>query len=122
MASEELTSLIKTRQKQLKLSIAELARRSSLARQSIYRLFDGEVEQIRLTTFISLAGALELHPMDLFRASLKEIEFPQKYPDRTKSIVKNDDVGFIGDITYPDNSIINSGEELADSTAKCITY
>ena len=90
MSADEFSAFILARQKELKLSVAELSRRSGLSRQSLYRLFDAEVEQTRLSTFVKLGIALELHPLELMRVFFCEWQFPDTTPARTQSTIHND--------------------------------
>lgn len=112
MSTEEFSAFILARQKELNLSVAELSRRSGLSRQSLYRFFESEVEQTRLSTMVKLGIGLELHPLELMRVFFHEWEFPDTTPARAKSAVLHDDVGFIGDVTYPDHSIVTTGQSF----------
>lgn len=53
----------------------------------------------------------EKYPLQLFRAYFNSTEFPAKNTEkRTVSFYHDDDIGFIGDITYPDNAIVKTGQ------------
>lgn len=112
MSIDEFSAFVIARQKELKLSVSELSRRSGLSRQSLYRFFGSEVEQARLSTFVKLGIALELHPLELMRVFFHEWQFPTMTPARTNSAIEHDDVGFIGDITYPDYSVVTAGQRF----------
>ncbi len=53
---------------------------TELARQSIYNMLNAELEQARLTTFIQLANALRIHPLDLMRVFFSHWELPTNTP------------------------------------------
>lgn len=110
MAALDLADYLRQQMEKSGISVTELARRSKLSRQSIYNMLNAELEQARLTTFIQLANALRIHPLDLMRVFFSRWEFPTNVPNRTKSLVNGDDIGFIGDITIPDHSILSPGQ------------
>lgn len=115
MSADQFSEILFRRQKELKLSLSELSRRSKISRQSLYRLLNGEVSQARLTTFSKLANALEIHPLDLLRAFFDDGSICHYDYTSKPSAVEFDDVGFIGDITYPDYSIVSPGEVFLKS-------
>lgn len=93
------------------LSIKKTAELSGISRQNLHKILNGDVSQARLTTFVKLSYAVNEHPLHLFRIfldssglSLKDSSF------RTVSSEFGDDIGFIGDITYPDNSLVNANQ------------
>lgn len=110
MASTDLSEYVKKHLEKSGMSLAEFARRAKLSRQSVYNILNSELEQARLSTFIQIANALKIHPMDLLRVFFSRWEFPSTAPTRTKSLINGDDIGFIGDITYPDYSILSPGQ------------
>lgn len=112
MSAQDFSALISARRKELKLSVAEFSRRSGLARQSLYRLLDAEVEQAHVSTFIKLGIALQLHPMELMRVFFKGWQFPVDATPPADKVVEYDDVGFIADVTYPDHSVVSSGQQF----------
>lgn len=105
MSVSDLSMVLQERKKELGISMSELSRRSSLSRQTLYNILDGEVSQARLTSLTSIANALELHPLEILRSFFKEADFPKKKP-----MVRNkrdiDEIGLINDVTYPDYSIV----------------
>jgi transcriptional regulator with XRE-family HTH domain len=93
------------------LTIKGTAERAGISRQNLHKILNGGISQARLTTFIQLAHALNEHPLHLFRAFFDRTDFPSMGTTlRTESFHQNDDIGFIGDITYPDNSFVKTGQ------------
>jgi hypothetical protein len=86
--------------------MAELARRSGLARQSLYSLLDGVTGQIKIATVVALAAGLEVHPVVLFRILLSQLDFPKF--STTAAKYSFDASGFVQDVTIPDNSIVST--------------
>lgn len=88
----------------LGISQRELCRKTGISRSTLFKLLHGDTKKANLSTLITLAHAIKTHPIQLFRCCLSEIEFP-KYANQG-AIEKNDSVGFIEDVTYPDYSPI----------------
>lgn len=112
MGREELSNFIHRRINDLNLTKAEVVRQSGLSRAGLYKLLDQDVGQAKIVTFVKLAVALRVHPLDLMRrlfsgqnitAHSQQGQMP-KYP--------RDASHFIRDITYPDNSLVTAGEEF----------
>ncbi|MCL5774537.1 MAG: helix-turn-helix transcriptional regulator [Firmicutes bacterium] len=61
----ELSEFIIGRAKSLGISKAEIARRAKISRTELYSILKGDIRQTRLTTFIGLAEALQVHPLTL---------------------------------------------------------
>ncbi len=110
MAATDVAEYIKRQLEHSNLNVSEFARRAKLSRQGVYNILNAEFGQARLTTFIQIASALKVHPLDLLRVFFNRWEFPSAAPTRTKSMINGDDIGFIGDITYPDHSILTPGQ------------
>jgi transcriptional regulator with XRE-family HTH domain len=110
MAATELADYIRQQLEKSGMTVAEFARRAKLSRQGVYNILNADFEQARLSTFIQLANALKIHPLDFLRIFFNRWEFPSANTTRTNSLVNGDDVGFICDVTYPDNSILSPGQ------------
>jgi transcriptional regulator with XRE-family HTH domain len=98
------------------LSVAKIAELAGMSRQNLYKILSGDVSQARMTTMIKLAHALDIHPLYLFRKFLASYDIAiqdSSFEDtsfRTQSFHAGDDVGFIKDVNYPDNSLVNTGK------------
>lgn len=110
MSSQELADFIRVKAKEMGLSIVELSKRSNVSRQAIYNILNSDTSQSRLSTITQLANALKVHPMDLLRVYFNRWQFPHQISAKHKTLVPYDDIGFIGDVTYPDNSIVTTGQ------------
>ena len=102
----EFSEYIRTRATEKGLTMAELARRSGLARQSLYSLLDGVTGQVKIATVVALAAALDIHPVVLFRVLLSQLDFPKF--STTAAKYSFDASGFVQDVTIPDNSIVST--------------
>lgn len=104
MQREEFAKYIRVRAKELGLSITKLAQQTGISRQSLYDLFSGATEQAKLSTVISLAKTLQVHPIHLFRHLLDQVETP-RYGAKD-----SDAFEFIRDVTIPDNSEVKTNQ------------
>ncbi len=109
MQKEEFAKYIRARAKELRMSITRLALESNISRQSLYDLFSGTTEQAKLSTVISLANTLQVHPIYLFRYLLGEAEYP-RYETTESNVKPSNGMTFVRDVTIPDNSKIKVGE------------
>ncbi|EKO3677475.1 helix-turn-helix domain-containing protein [Vibrio metschnikovii] len=75
----------------------QLAEKAGISRSSLYNLIKGEVGECKLSTLISLAAALKVHPFELIQPFLR-----QSKPANTRTISTE----FIEDVTYPDYSLV----------------
>jgi len=98
MSKIDLANLLQKRIKQLKITKSELARNSGISRQTLYKLLNADVDEAKLSTLVKVSQVLKVHPMDLLRTYFSGLAL--------RNTVKKDDTGFLGDITYPDNSIV----------------
>lgn len=105
MQKEEFAKYIRTRAKELGLSITKLAQLTGISRQSLYDLFSGTTEQAKLSTVISLANTLQVHPIHLFRHLLDQVESPV-YGKKEDG----DAMEIVRDVTIPANSEVKVGK------------
>ena len=71
MGIMELSEFINGQIKASGIAKTELARRAGISRSELYKLLGGDVRQAKIITFISLAKALQVHPLDLINSFLK---------------------------------------------------
>lgn len=107
MQKEEFAKYIRTRAKELGLSITALAQQTQISRQSLYDLFSGATEQAKLSTIINLANALQVHPIYLLRQVLDQVELPRINTIQSKNGATN--MAFVRDVTIPDNTNVAAG-------------
>ncbi|HLF97774.1 MAG TPA: NBR1-Ig-like domain-containing protein [Methylococcaceae bacterium] len=103
-----LDAFVRRRAGILRLSLSDVAQRSGLSRQALYRLLEGRKGELRLCSFVRLAGALQVHPIILLRYVCSAVHLPGYASEVTH--YKHDGSGFIQDVTVPDNSPV-----MADS-------
>ncbi|MGB4499224.1 MAG: NBR1-Ig-like domain-containing protein [Methylococcaceae bacterium] len=104
----ELGDYVSERCKELKISQRGLAEKSGINKSTLRKILNGDTKQAQLGTIVAIAHVLKIHPIDLFRYFLNQIELP-KFTS-TGANVKNDASGFIADVTFPDNSMVRINE------------
>lgn len=110
MSGEDLAYFLRRRMGELRLSNSDVATRAKISRQTWYRLLNAEVDEAKLSTMSRLANALNVHIMTLLR-----IYYDGKCLDRMAPHAvgaKKYASGFVADINYPNNSIVNINEEF----------
>lgn len=110
MSASELAEYVLERAKSLGLSKTTLAKQAKISRSALYKLLDGDVREIRLSTVIQLARALNTHPLDLLRHLFARWELPTQASTSAK--YPKDASGFVADVTYPDYSIVSVCQEF----------
>ena len=104
MSSYSLGVFLRELIQQQGIGVTELARRARLSRECIYKLQRGDIKQPELSTIICLAKALHTHPLLLLRKLFEGQEFRSAAQPPARHA--NDAVGFLGDITCPDNCMV----------------
>ena len=99
MSAQEFSKFITQRAESLRLSVTEVTKRAGISRATCYRFLNEEIEEARLSTLIRLADALQVTPLRLLRTYF-----------HARSLRRKFDSGFLGDVTYPDNSLVHVGE------------
>jgi len=102
MQSFEFADYFEKRIKELGLTRTEVAKRAGVSRQALNDLTTGKTGQAKVSTVVSIAQVLKVHPIHLFRLLLSRVEFPKHTVTGAK--YRGDAVGFIADVTIPDNS------------------
>lgn len=87
--------------------MTELARKTGISRQALYGILDGSSGQAKVSTLISLASALKVHPVVLFRHLLHQLELPKF--STTGAKYQFDASGFVTE-TVPDHSSVTTGQ------------
>lgn len=104
MSKVDLAKVLHERTLQLKLSKSDVAKGAGISRQTLYKILNADIHEAKLSTIVKLSQVLQLHPMDLLRIYFKSMSI--------KNTQFEDDSGFIGDITYPDNTIVMSNQQF----------
>lgn len=99
MSSGDFSQFIAQRAKALDLNVTELTKQAGISRATWYRFLHSEIEEAKLSTLIRLADVLQVTPLRLLRTYFRGKELRQKF-----------DSGFLEDVTYPDNSLVQVGE------------
>lgn len=98
------------RRTELSISKTELAQRVGISRQALHKLISGDIETTSIKTLMRLSAALNLHPSSLMEqmVSSRGLSSYQTHG----AIAPGDGTSFIGDLTYPDNSVVLRGERF----------
>lgn len=104
MSKLDLSTLLQQRTRQLGITKSQLAKRSGISRQTLYKLLNAEIVEAKLSTIVKLSEALKLHPIDLLKLYFDGLKL--------RSYLKKDDSGFLGDVTYPDNSLVTINQQF----------
>jgi transcriptional regulator with XRE-family HTH domain len=88
------------------LSKIQLAQKSGISRATLYNVLQGNVAEARLSTLVKLAAALDVHPLELLTPYFSDSISDRKLLATTKSL----DTGFVNDVTYPDNSLVQPNQ------------
>lgn len=67
MAATNLAMYLDKRINELGLSKSEASRRADVSRQTWYRLINADIQDVKLSTLIRLAKALEVHPLVILK-------------------------------------------------------
>ena len=105
MSAYELGVFLKETIRERELKITEVAKRARLSRESVYKLLRGDVREPDLSTLVCLSRVLKVHPIILLRKLFEGWDFgccEQPVPNQ-----EMDAVGFISDVTFPDNSLVS---------------
>lgn len=105
MSSAELGEFLQQKIDQQGIAITDLSTKTALSRQTIYKLLHGEMKDPKLSTLVVLGRALHVHPQLLFRNLFKGWE--SRTATTPRPITARDAIGFLGDISFPDNSMVS---------------
>lgn len=92
------------------LSLVDLSRQSGVSRAELYRISRAEVEP-SINVLRRLARALRVHPSHLIGLMYGDYVRPpgrEEHPAGTRRL----DSAFVGDVTYPDNSVVATGQRF----------
>jgi transcriptional regulator with XRE-family HTH domain len=65
--NNKFSNYLRIRARELNLSHTQIAQKSSIARQTWYRLLNSEVEEAKLSTLISVSKVLRVDVLDLIQ-------------------------------------------------------
>ncbi len=72
MQHPSLSDYLRIRARELNLSHSDIARKTSIARQTWYRLLNSEIEESKLSTLIAISKVLKIELIDLIEKHMKE--------------------------------------------------
>ncbi|MDQ5770300.1 NBR1-Ig-like domain-containing protein [Thiothrix subterranea] len=108
MSAQDLAKYIKNRLTALNMTMVAAAERSKISRQTWHKLLNADIDEARLSTLMKVAETLQTHPLSMLRIYFhgKQLShFSAQYSGNNKFAS-----GFIADVTYPDNSIVQTGQ------------
>ncbi len=105
----EFATRIECRMRELNMTKKDLAHRAGISRQSLYSILqlgsEGDHAMPKISTMLTLANALRMHPFWLVDGLFSNIYVPPSLEAQTKG----DRGGFVDDVTYPDRSLVAPG-------------
>jgi transcriptional regulator with XRE-family HTH domain len=110
MPADALSDYIRKRLRELSLSQGDLAQRAGISRQAIVKLLSGDVRDPQISTVRSLAFALQISPIYLFRLLLERNPIDRGI--QLLALNDGDHSSFVADVTIPDGSLIAPGERF----------
>jgi len=113
MGAKELSQYIHIRIKELGISKTKVIERAHISRNGFYKILDERTtDEIKLSTFISLAVALNVHPLVLIRYYFSGWVRPIRIRSLQNTKYPNDYSGFVRDVTIPDNSVVTINQSF----------
>ncbi len=85
MQHPSLSDYLRIRARELNLSHSDIARKTSIARQTWYRLLNSEIEESKLSTLIAISKVLKIELIDL----IDLIEKHMKESGTSRSVSKS---------------------------------
>ena len=108
MAVETFDLYVRSRCKDLNLSLSELCRLAGMSRQTFYALAEPVAKLPNLSTVVNLASVLEVHPMRLLHLLFDAAPL---HP-RAKRANKADRSAFVRDVTFADGELVLPGDKF----------
>lgn len=102
-----LGRFIRSRAKELGLSLAEVARRAHKSRQTLYALGVAGGRLPDLETLVEFALVLGVHPLRLIHLVFEDYHLPVKHEHQHTE--RGDKSIFLADVTVPDGSVVLAG-------------
>lgn len=108
MSASDLAIYMKERLQALDMTTVAAAQHSNISRQTWHKLLRADIDEARISTLIKVAATLETHPLSMMRIYF----YGNPLPQRHNKLGDNAKIAssFIADITYPDNSMVQTGQ------------
>jgi transcriptional regulator with XRE-family HTH domain len=100
----DLANYLRLQMVQLGLSNTEVAIRANISRLTWYRLLRGDIMEVKISTLVAIAYALDLHFYQLLAVRFNKKRLP--YSETTPPYASH----FINDSSYPQNSVVTQNE------------
>lgn len=109
MSALDLAEYLRLRLRAMQMTTTEAAKRSGISRQTWHKLLRAEIGEARLSTLIQVADTLETHPLSMLRIFFdgREVTLAGRRGGSTNFVL-----GFVADVSFPDNSQVRVGEEF----------
>lgn len=111
MSAFELADYLRLRLRTMDLTTTEAARRSGISRQTWHKLLRADISEARLSTLVQVAETLETHPLSMLRIYFNDntLNAGSKPTARNSKRYAS---GFVADVTFPDYSLVQPGQEF----------
>lgn len=110
MQQLSLSTYIRLRCRALGLNVSELCRNAGISRQTLYSLEQTPGKLPEISTVLSLASSLRVHPMQLLQLAFQAVPIPASAPQQPQ--YRQDCSAFVRDVTYPDGSMVTTGQRF----------
>jgi transcriptional regulator with XRE-family HTH domain len=107
MGLNALGTYARQRAQEIELSMAELARRAGLSRQTLHTVSNSQQRLPEMDTLVRLAVALRVHPLRLIHLAFEHYQLPPGLDQRGKP--SGDASVFVADVTIPDGTLVMPG-------------
>lgn len=98
---------LRARSKQRGISLAELARRTGLSRQTLHSIGEAGGRLPEIDTVVKLAVELAVHPLQLFHFVFEDYALPARVEREYRE--RGDKSIFLADVTIPDGTVVTPG-------------
>lgn len=104
-----LLTYIRQRCRDTGMSISKLCETAGIRRQTLYALEQNPDKLPEIRTLLALAQSLQIHPSQLLRLVYHNMPMTLQTQKKTKHL---DGSAFIRDVSYPDGSLVATGERF----------
>jgi transcriptional regulator with XRE-family HTH domain len=98
---------LRVRSKEVGISLAELARRTGLSRQTVHAIGKQGGRLPEMETVVKIAVELGVHPLQLFHLVFEDYQLPARLERQYRE--RDDRSTFIADVTIPDGTVVAAG-------------
>lgn len=110
MALNALGCYLRKRAHEVDISLAELARRAGVSRQTLHTVSNSTARLPEMETLVKLGVALRVHPLHLIHLAFADYRLPPVMEAESK--LRKDASIFVADVTIPDGTLVHAGSRF----------